>query len=230
MKLLVDLQNLDIEIKGIEKKKEDIPKEVDTQRERLQKIQKEMDILIEIIERIKRQKIDKEQDVQIENDLLVKTKRKLSEVKTNKEYSALLSEIDGIKKKIDSFEDEELSLMEILEEKERDLEGKKGELKEEERNFQDITHQKKDEIVKLNILFDERLKRRNQIVSSLDGKLFKNYTKLMDWRKGLAVAQFKDNVCKGCYKGIPLQMGIEIKKMNSIITCPHCSRFLFWAV
>ncbi|MFV1951400.1 MAG: zinc ribbon domain-containing protein [Nitrospinota bacterium] len=226
---MVDLQNVDSEIKDIENKKEDIPGELDTHRERFQSAQKEIDFLMENIERIRKERIKKEQDVQIEGDLILKTKKKLPDVKTNKEYSALLAEIDSIKKKIDRFEDEELNLMEILEEKERDSERKKEELREEERKFQEISHQKEDEIARLNILFDEKLKRRNEIVLSLDGKLYENYTKLMDLKKGLAVAQFDDNACKGCYKGLPPQMVIEIKKMSSIINCPHCSRFLFWA-
>lgn len=226
LRLLIDLQNLDFEIKDIENKKEDIPREVDTYRETLQKVQKEMDILIEDIKRINKERIRKEQEIEIANDLLVKTKRKLTDVKTNKEYSAILAEIDSIKKRIKRFEDEELNLMEVLEEK--DSETRKEELKEEERGFQDITHQKEEEIAKLNILLDEKLKRRDEIIHSLNGKLFENYTKLINWRKGLAVVQFNDNVCKGCYKELPLQMGIEIKKMSSIINCPHCSRFLFW--
>jgi predicted nucleic acid-binding Zn-ribbon protein len=55
-----------------------------------------------------------EQDVAAEKDHMAKTKIKLPNVKTNKEYSAILAEVETIKNKISGWQTEELEILEEL--------------------------------------------------------------------------------------------------------------------
>jgi predicted nucleic acid-binding Zn-ribbon protein len=41
------------------------------------------------------------------------------------------------------------------------------------------------------------------------------------------VAVWKE-VCDGCHMSIPPQLYNELQKSNELITCPSCSRIIYW--
>ncbi|MBI3814183.1 MAG: hypothetical protein HY279_06940, partial [Nitrospinae bacterium] len=180
------------------------------------------------IELCNKEKREKERGVEIEKDHLSKTKTKLSAVKTNEEYSAILKETGNIQEKIKKLEDEELSLMELVEEKQRLLKEKEKTLKEEEKKFQEIKGEKEKEIEGLKNLLKEKQVQREPLSASIDKKIFQDYVKVSNNRDGMAVVRFSDGICQGCFLGLPPQLASEIRRNEEIIKCPHCQRVLYW--
>jgi predicted nucleic acid-binding Zn-ribbon protein len=44
---------------------------------------------------------------------------------------------------------------------------------------------------------------------------------------GIAMAEARGESCSGCYMSIPPQVFVNVKKNESIISCPQCGRLLY---
>jgi len=228
LELLINLQSIDIEIGKLEDKLKDIPLTIEGIYSACKQAGEEINQIKKDIEFCNKEKREKERGVEIEKDHISKTKVKLSSVKTNEEYSAILKETDSVQEKIKKLEDEELSLMESIEEKQRLLKEKEKNLREEEKKFQEIKGEKEKEIDGLKNFLKEKQSQRESVSSSIDKKLFQDYVKVFKNRDGMAVVRFSDGICQGCFLGLPPQLASEIRKNEDIIKCPHCQRVLYW--
>lgn len=228
LELLINLQAIDIEIVKLEDKLRDIPLTIDGMYSACKQAEEEINRIKKETESHNKEKREKERGVEIEKDHLSKAKGKLSLVKTNEEYSAILKEIDSVQEKIKKLEDEELSLMELIEEEQRLLKDKEKKLHEEEKKFQEIKVEKEKEIEGLKNFLKEKQLQRESVGNSIDKKIFQDYIRVSENRDGMAVVRFSDGICQGCFLGLPPQLASEIRRNEEIIKCPHCQRVLYW--
>jgi predicted nucleic acid-binding Zn-ribbon protein len=228
LELLISLQDIDIEIGKLEDNSNKIPQEIDQLYRACQQIKDEIGRIKKNIDLHNKERREKERGVEIENDHISKAKVKLSQVKTNEEYSALLKEIDSVKDKIKKMEDEDLCLMELIDEEQKTLKEKEKLLKEEEKRFQEVKGEKERDIESLKKNIEEKRVQRESIRVSLDNKILQDYIKVSRNREGIAVVRFSDGICQGCFLGLPPQLASEIRKNEEIIKCPHCQRVLYW--
>ncbi|MDP6682131.1 MAG: hypothetical protein QF876_03990, partial [Desulfobacterales bacterium] len=118
---LRDFQDLEREIAGLEAEAEEIPKAlqmIEAEREAARAKQAGLE---ERREDLDRERVRREADIESERERMRKTQAKQIEIKTNKEYTALLQEIEGIKSAIDRLETEILEMMESSEEMAEDI-------------------------------------------------------------------------------------------------------------
>ena len=134
---LVVLQSLDDEIADHRKLLAEIPLQIDAGSAELEEKKKILSNAKEELDALQKKRKDIELEVQGENDHMAKAKTKLPAVKTNKEYTAILSEVEAIKEKVSGLEDKELEIMEILEEKQKEVPGIEKICKEEDASFQE---------------------------------------------------------------------------------------------
>ena len=227
LELLISLQEIDQEIQKFNKLIESIPEEIERERKIFEKINTEINESKEKIEQAKKDRRSKELETQSTKEKLINSKNKLPEVKTNKEYSAILQETENLNNKINSMEEEEIELMENIEEAEKEYKIKLEEKKAEEQKFSSIKNEKEGELEKINKRLEEEINQKNALTDQVESKWFEHYKKVMNLRKGLAVVAIDKNTCYGCHHSLMPQLSLEVRKNDSIITCPHCSRFLF---
>jgi predicted nucleic acid-binding Zn-ribbon protein len=159
---------------------------------------------------------------------LHKTQSKLHEVKTNKEYSAVLAEINIGKQRIAALEDQVLELMELTERHGQNY-------VRQERQLQEVQHALVDQGQRVQhdqVILAERIAveetKRQQIVDDLDTQLYALYQKIAAQRHGQAVVYVQDGTCGGCYLKVQPQLISEIRRRDKILACPHCQRILLW--
>jgi predicted nucleic acid-binding Zn-ribbon protein len=228
LELLWELQKIDLELKSIKEEKDRYPKEIKKLDERQniekERVQKEKE-RVESLEKTRRQK---EGHLNLEQEKIKKAERKMSEVKTNKEYQALLTEIDMIKEANSRIEEEVLQVLDEIDELKKDLSKKE---KEVGITLEKIEGERK-KIQEKNALDDrvwnEQIERREVLSKQIESKLFKLYNTLKDKRGGVGVVNVKNETCQGCFVNVPPQMFIEVQKNNALIRCPHCNRILYW--
>lgn len=156
-----------------------------------------------------------------------KYKGQLMEVKTNKEYTAMLHEIEGVEREIRSREDQILAEMESAETLAADL--KKAEevfRKEEARHKQDVAAlegQRRELTARRERLAAEREQVAGTISSDVR-ELFQRVAKL----RGVAVAAARDGRCQECHLLLRLQMYSDLKRNDAITQCPQCNRILYY--
>ena len=135
LKVLIALQDCDIQIKSIEKKTDDAPRKIQQLRDEFEVAEKGHQELREQIETSERDKRSIESVIEELGNKIEKSNLKLDSIKSNKEYQAVLKEIDDLNREKSQLEDKVLDIMEKLDGLlEKDKEYKK-EKEEKEKEF-----------------------------------------------------------------------------------------------
>ena len=224
---LILLQKLDDEIVEHRNQLADIRVQIDSEFKELEDKKKILSIAKEEIDTLQKNRKAIESEVQGENDHMAKAKTKLPAVKTNKEYTAILSEVDAIKKKVEGLEDKELEIMEVLEDKQKGLPAIEKKCKEEDSHFQEYKTKKADELDRVTKEMNPLLAKRETVKSQIDTVIFQRYEKVAKSRGGKAVVSLQENICQGCFQQILPQMVINVKVGESIHQCSSCLCFLY---
>ena len=225
---LVDLQKMDDEISECRNILTDIPRQLDSARGELEEKKNILKVVMDEIERLQKERKILEQEVQSENDHMAKAKIKLPAVKTNKEYTAILTEVDAIKGKVSKIEDKELEIMEILEIKAKEVPGVEKKCKEEDEHYNAYRQKKENEEKRVKQELEGLEIKRKNLSDLVDTVILKRYQKIFDFREGRAVAGLRENICQGCFQQVLPQTVIEVKVGEKIHQCEGCMRFLFW--
>ena len=228
LKLLRELQKIDLTLKKIKEERDRFPKEMKKldEREHIEKerIQKER----EKIESLEKERRQKERNLNTEQEKIKKAEGRMFEVKTNKEYQALLSEVEAIKEATSREEEEILQILEEIDELKRDLLKRE---KEVTTTLEKIERERKKIQEKMDEddgLWKEQKERREALSKQVESGLYKLYNTLKEKRQGVGVVNVRDETCQGCFVNVPPQMFIEVQKNNAIIRCPNCNRILYW--
>jgi len=228
LELLWELQKIDLELKSIQEEKDRYPKEMkkldEKQKVERERIEKEKE-KIESLEKTRRQK---EGQLALEQEKIKRVEGKMFEVKTNKEYQALLSEIDSIKEANSRMEEEILQVMDEIDELKKDLSKRE---KDAGVTLEKIETERKklgEKMARDEKIWDGQVERRKVLSKQIESKLVKLYNTLKEKRQGVGVVGVKHETCQGCFVNVPPQMFIEVQKNNALVRCPHCNRILYW--
>ena len=149
------------------------------------------------------------------------------EVKTNKEYTAVLHEIEGVEREIKAREDL------ILEEMEK-AEALAQEVKREEADFKVVEADAKKEKADLDARAATlagggaaAAAERDAVAASVPEDALALYARVAKQR-GTAVAEARDGMCQACHVRMRLQIWVEVKKNEQLFQCESCSRVLFY--
>jgi uncharacterized protein len=224
---LIDLQTTDSQIKRIDAALHAIPHSrteldaalateaalLNTARERLAAAQKR-----------RRENEGALQDLEIRRS---RYKSQLMEVKTNKEYQAMLHEIEGVEREIRSIEDRILEDMEAAE-------GLSTALIHEQQTLAEAEIRHKQTVGELEAqsraLEEERQRwqrERDALAATLPTELLERYERVAHLR-GIAVAEARDGACQQCRMLLRPQMYVELKRNDQVVQCPSCSRVLYY--
>jgi len=225
---LIELQKLDLKIGEITVKKKELPEKIAQMDEEFMAITASMEEARNKLEELNKRRGEKEDKLKRGIDTRKKAIERQSEVKTNKEYQAILKEIETIENKNSEFEDEIISAME-------ELDHLKGVLKTKEKDFDNRrTQYEKDkkriekEISQLDVDLSDCQRQSNDLRRQVRSELQKRYETIKGARNGLAVVSAWKEVCGGCHMNIPPQLYIELQKSADLLSCPNCNRIIYW--
>ncbi len=228
LKILVQLQEKDFRIAEIVEKQKNLPSIIASIRGKLDKAQQYLSESSNDFDMATKERKSLESLLKDAETKVTKLKEKIPEIKTNKEYHALLKEIDTAGQEKSDMEEKILILLERLDELKAIRTVKENEVKEEEKVFNREKEIIEKDFSQLTEMLKELESHKAGIVSQLDLKLFSEYNRLLADKKGLAVVSVKDEHCLGCHMRIPPQIFAEIKKNDKISYCLNCKRILYW--
>jgi predicted nucleic acid-binding Zn-ribbon protein len=216
----VELRRIDAELAALPRKKAAIETQILSDRAALDAAKAALDTLGKDRKRL-------ELEVQDFEARRAKYKGQLGEVKTNKEYTALLHEIENVEREIRSREDLILDAMEKVE-------GGQARVKAEETAFKSLEAARRDEIRAIEAKIRESEAQRSGVAATREKKasvlkpdLLSEYSRIL-LRRGVALAEAKDGACTMCHVKLRAQVFVDVKRNDAIITCSSCSRIMFF--
>ena len=69
---------------------------------------------------------------------------------------------------------------------------------------------------------------RAELAGLVDKSLLGRYEKRYRSLGGKVVVEARGESCSGCFMSIPPQLFVNVKKNTEVLTCPHCSRILYY--
>lgn len=224
---LIALQDLELKIASIQKQISDTPVKVQNFQNELHRIkQVQQERVAHTQELIKRRRT-LEGEVDMMRTKLSKLKDQLMAVKTNKEYTAMLHEIQMAEDKIRSEEDRILEIMEEMETKEQDLKGAEKELKIKTAQIEEEIRKCESAVPGLEAEMARQQADRAAMELRVEADLLARYRRIADARKGIALAEAKDELCTACHVRIRPQVYADVLRTEDIHSCDSCSRILF---
>lgn len=226
---LYEAQKIELKIIERETKLQTAPKKLKEMDEELKQLKEKLAREKAVFDELEKERKKKEKELEAEKDKIKKIESKLYEVKTNKEYQALLKEIETAKATNDKTEEDILTLMEKTEELKKDYESSQVRLRERGKEIETEKIRLDAEIKTMDEIIGELKTQRDNLLSVLSSELTSKYNILKGKRSGIAVTNVKNGVCMGCFMNIPPQLFIEVTKNKKLIQCPSCNRILYFA-
>lgn len=225
---LLDLQQIDEELGELERSKVYLPEMIDNINKTLESLEKELQENQErLIESHKKQK-QSELDIETFKTELSRYQEQMKVIKTNKEYDALIAEIDSRRQKISDNEDEILKLMAIIEESTERISEIKAKLNEARKTNKIHLENLRSEMASLESKINDKKSQRQKLAKTIDRRALTVYERIRRGRGGMAVVPIRRRACGGCFKQIPPQMVHQIRRGDKIYTCDNCGRILLW--
>jgi predicted nucleic acid-binding Zn-ribbon protein len=225
---LVELQCLDDRLRTLEAEQRRLPQQLQPYETACTETQQALGRLRDDIEHTERQRRGLERELESLQAQLGKTQSRLHEIRTNKEYSAVLAEIAVGKQRITIIEDQVLNLMEHIEQSRRTAQMQEQHVQEATQAFTEHRkHVQQSQQALTEQLMLEQAKRQ-QVVVDLDEQLYTLYHRLATQRGSQVVVYVQNGTCGGCHLKVQPQLVSEIRQQNTLITCPHCQRMLLW--
>jgi hypothetical protein len=228
LKLLINLQELDIHILKKQLIINEIPLNISGVETRLNKILTNLDKIKQGLESLEKKKRDKERTLDDINEKINKLKTRIKEIKTNKEYQAHLKEIESVEKERYAVEDEILLIMEEIEASLKELILREETIRSEKSKVDEFKKRLEGEVLEAEKELLALNEARSGIIGSIDEELYNLYMGLIKSGKGLAVVEAKEEICLGCNMNFPPQLFVELKKNEQIIKCPQCHRIIYY--
>ena len=225
---LVKLQQIETETVRIKSALNDVSKMLDDLDSGVKIFEQTIEEQERIINELKKQYRDHESDIQLNLEKEHKIQAKLRSVKNNKEYQALLKEIEDVRGKNSEIEDEMIDFLDRMDITEKIITTKKDEYinifedaKSEKESIKQNAEARKKRLAKLDMEGAE-------VSRLIDPELLKRYLIIKEQSPGgLAVVLVKDAVCHGCNVNIPPQLYNELFRCDSLRFCPNCQRIIY---
>jgi predicted nucleic acid-binding Zn-ribbon protein len=228
LNLLIELQEIDTEIKSLAARKARLPEMLAALERRRAENQQNLDTVKESLQTTQKNRRDRDQDLESGIQKVEKLKARTSEIKNNKEYQALLKEIETVEQEIKAIEDEILILMEKIEAAAAAITAAEKKSVEEEARIVADQKEYKATIAKVAEELKTVEQKRQEMVSRIEPPVSARYQRLLASTSGNAVVEVRGESCSGCYMSIPPQVFVNVKKNESINTCPQCGRILYY--
>ena len=203
--------------------------------ERLQDLERELGALEKNVEADKARfqdikKTQRNYEGEIEDGLahIRKSRGRLMTIKNNKEYRALLREIEDTEKGNVDKEDRVLSCLEELENLNKELEAKGKDLSGMRDRLENEKKAIAKEVARNQEEFSDVEKSRKELLQTIDPQLLAKYEQIKATSGSIAIALVNNATCSECHIGIPPQMYNELQRQDTLKLCPNCQRIIYW--
>jgi len=227
IRLLSKLQTIDTEIHSLNKEKRSKPDEIKALEavfvEKKEALSESEKTLLDL----QKQKKEKEIELGSKEEAAKKLQTQLYQLKTNKEYQAMMQQIGDTKADASVFEDKILELMDGADQAKKDIDRDRQKIQVEEKKFNEDKLKIDERVKEIDGRLAQLDAQRKQASVEINPEILSQYQRILENRDGLAIVMAKKNSCQGCNMFVPPQVINLIKMYDRIITCEVCNRMFY---
>lgn len=174
-----------------------------------------------------------ELELKSNDETIGKLRASLNSAKTNKEYAALLTQLNTMKADNSKVETQTLELMKDIESDESECGEIQKQIEEQKQALEQTRKESEASATKFQAQIDEIQKEWDQVAKSIpfdNLEVFKRVAETYDGQAVVEVDQQEGNKgafsCGGCFMGVPAESVNMLMTKDDIIRCPNCTRIL----
>jgi len=225
--LIIELQRLDTEIHDAALVLEGIPRLAQDVDKRIQATTKLVADAKDKMAQNQKKRRDLENEVKDLKGQIGKYKRQLNEVKTNKEYTALLHEIEEAQRKVDIFEETIIAEMLAADDVEEEIKAALHRQSQEEEILKKEKVVLDEKLKETEARFAALNKERDALLPRIPGEQRSLYEAIFLKKGGTALSPVTGDFCAMCHMRVRPQMLNEIRDKAKVILCEACGRILY---
>lgn len=227
IRALLEIQDLDMEIRGLQARARAIEEGLASIRseierdERLIREEKEKNLTARVRSK------ELELEVEEKKNQIAKYEGQLFKVKSNKEYTDLIHEIEGFKADIRVLEDRILVLMEEGEGERNVMQEAQAALERDRQRYREEEGKAGEEMSRIENLVGEKERLRAEKAEKINPELRERYEIIFARKPDRAVTSVRHGVCTGCNMELTAQVENDLAREEMICYCENCGRFIY---
>ena len=225
---LVELQKVDDDIHMVKQQLERAPNELKSLEQRFSATEAQRNYILDKLSHLQDQQKRLSHEIDDDSARIKKSKNNLMQVGNQREYHAMMREMDSMERINRSREEEKATLLEELQSQNEALteinatyNALKAELEEKHSSMDVKLQTARDDLEKL-------AERRALVGAAIPRPVFQRYEFIRKRLEHPVIVAVKDGICSGCHIAVPPQSFIELQRGQQILSCPNCQRLIFW--
>ena len=229
LRRLVRLQEVMLEIDALAEKIASLPAEVAHLEKDLLAAQEATDKERALLLDLQKDRRRLETELQDVEAKIAKYQGQLLEVKTNKEYQAMLKEIENFRSERASLDERILVEMEAGDRRNGQIRALEETLARRRRATEEGKKRLEVEGEELKRRSGALDAERQEIARQVAPDLLDPFLKIARQRKGLALVAVRDGLCGGCHVRVMPKLIQQVRRATGLIACDSCKRYLYIA-
>jgi len=223
---LLQLQTFDVKVRELETAAKQLPAKLDPLRRDLAKLQGMLDIERAKLGETETWRKGQQEMIDRDREQLKSAQSKLQQSKNSKEFGAASREVENKRKSITDRETELKKVTETVGQSNTQLAARDADVQKLRDELAASEAAMADQVADLDRQLTEAKTSRDAARGSVDKSWLKTYDSLSA-KRGYAVAPVIKGTCQGCHMALPPQLNNILARMESIETCPRCSRLVY---
>ena len=234
LKGLIKLQRVENRLRAVKTKLARCRRSVLFQENQLRTLQNGLEAKQEEITQTKLQVSRLEMDLKSRDEQIDKLRSQLNLARTNKEYSALLTELNTAKADDSKIETQVLELMKNVETDEAACEQIKSQIEEQREKVDEVRKEAEAKAVELEKDIAEIQAEWDAVAKDIPPESLRIFERVAETYDGEAMAEVEQvdessqsYSCGGCFMGIPAEIVNVLSAKDEIVRCSNCTRILY---
>jgi predicted nucleic acid-binding Zn-ribbon protein len=230
---LIKLQSVENQLRAIKAKILRSRRNVIIQENRVRSLQNALDAKKEEILLTRIQSDRLELDLKTRDASIAKYRAALNTAKTNREYAAVLTELNTNKADSTKLENQVLDLMKNMEADAKDCTDITRQVEEEKQKLDTIRKESDEKVALYEGQIDGVQKDWDIAAQSIPAETLHVFKRVADTYDGEALASVEQQdgrvqifSCGGCFMGVPTDLANLLMTKDEVIRCPNCTRIL----
>jgi predicted nucleic acid-binding Zn-ribbon protein len=213
-----------------------------TLEQEIQEIPKILTTQEELLARLKKSFIDKNQDyekartAEVEfRELLIQAERdreqaekKMDFINTQREYELLDKEIRDAAEKEQQYRKDMQREERFLADLDEQMKQNAALIDQQEKELAERRAGIEADVTKKELQVKALEEEEHELNSDLDPEVFFKFERIIRNKMGRGIVAIRGGVCTGCHMILPTQFANEVRLGEKIVFCPYCSRILFY--
>jgi predicted nucleic acid-binding Zn-ribbon protein len=227
---LLELQKIDSTIDRLDARRRALPEQTELERleEELSRVEGAYAEQQAIVDEISARQRKLDGDIEIVTTKIGRDESRLysGEFTNPKELADLQSEVESLKRRKSTLEDQDLEVMEEREQAEKVLAPLKEQIEQLQRKIDEATIRRDRAAGETSTKLEEARAEREQWPPRFDTELLELYNSLRASKGGVGAAALIDGTCQGCHMRLPSQEYESVRKSEGLVFCDECRRIL----